>query len=85
MWRASLRQFVGAGGKTEPPDFKQRPCPLEDDIWDEWLRAAGDLEKFIATWARRGVSLGSRSQSSGVFLSVEEEKGSTVGTSTSNG
>ena len=37
------------------------PCPLEDDIWDEWLRAAGD-------WELRTIG------SNAVFPSVDEEK-----------
>ena len=37
-WRACLRLLLGAGGVSEPPDFTQWLCPLEDDTWDEWLR-----------------------------------------------
>ena len=57
-WRACLQHLLSAGGRSQPADITQWPCPLEDNIWDEWLRAAGDLEKSIGTSARRGVPLG---------------------------
>ena len=49
-------------------------CPLKDDIWDEWLRAAGPV-RSIGTWERRGVPLGIEVpiESHGVFSGMEEE------------
>ena len=46
-WKRALRDLVGGKGKTEPLDFEQWPCPLEDDIWERWLLEAGDPEKSI--------------------------------------
>ena len=35
LWQASTRRLLDTGGTSEPPDFKQWPCPLEDDTCDE--------------------------------------------------
>ena len=50
------QQLLGAGGSSEPTNFKQCRSSLEDDIW--WLRAAGDQKKSIGARARLQIPVG---------------------------
>ena len=63
MWRACFRQLLGAGGRSEPPDSKQWPCPLDGGHLGRVAASCGRPGKVhqhlgaAGTWVRRGIPL----------------------------
>ena len=78
IWEQHLRKLLKAKPFEDivmKEDF-EFTTPLNTELWAAWIRAAGDPEKHVVDWARRGVPLGmdKEIETCGIFPEVVDEE-----------